>query len=99
MEGHTMSIKFSEDVRPITDLKTKASELVSQLKSTKRPLLITQRGRPVAVLEDVTNFELREQKYSAIEKILAGMKQSREGKLHPNDEAIKILDSWGADEG
>lgn len=94
-----MSTKFSEDIRPITDLKTKASELVNQLRNTKRPLLITQRGRPVAVLEDVTDFERRQERYAAIEKILAGMKQSREGKLHPNVEAMKILNSWGADEG
>ncbi len=94
-----MPAKFSEDVRPITDLKTKAAELVAQLKTTKRPLLITQRGRPVAVLEDIAAFERREERYAAIDRILSAIKQSREGKLHPHSEALEILDSWGVDEG
>ncbi len=90
-----MNPKFSEDVRPITDLKVKTAERVSHVQQTRRPLLITQRGRGAAVLESLEVYEQREARYEAIEAILKGLRQAREGKLHPNEEALKLLDQLG----
>ena len=48
---------FSRDVRPITDFKAKGSEIVEQVARTRRPVLITRRGRGVAVVVDLGEFE------------------------------------------
>ena len=85
--------RFSEDVRPITDLKLRASEIVDQARRTRRPVLLTRRGRGVAVLLDVEEFETLTDRAAFIEA--AGAEAARSGDLHPNDEAMKILDSFG----
>ena len=90
-----MKLRFSEDVRPITDLKIKTTEVIDHARKTKRPVLITQRGRGAAILESLETFEEREQRYEAIEAVLEGLRQAREGTLHPHGEAVRILSAWG----
>ena len=53
------SPKFSEDVRPLTDLKTRAGAVVDRLRRSRRPVLLTRRGRGVAVLMDLEEYERR----------------------------------------
>jgi prevent-host-death family protein len=46
-----------KDVEPITTLKREASELIDRARERKSPILITQNGKPTAVLQDVESFE------------------------------------------
>ena len=42
---------------PISDLQTHAKKYVDQVKKTKEPVVITQRGRAAAILVDYDNYE------------------------------------------
>jgi len=52
-----MSVKFSEDVVPLTDLKVNPGRVVRQAPEAHRPVLLTSRDRGVAVLQSVADFE------------------------------------------
>ena len=52
-----MSVKFSEDVVPLTDLKVNPGRVVRQATEAHRPVLLTSRGRGVAVVQSVADFE------------------------------------------
>ncbi|HEX9733480.1 MAG TPA: type II toxin-antitoxin system Phd/YefM family antitoxin [Thermoanaerobaculia bacterium] len=49
--------RFSEDVRPISDLKVRAAEIVDHARKYHRPVLLTRRGRGVAILLGVEEYE------------------------------------------
>ncbi len=49
--------KFSEDVVPLTDLKVNPGRIVNQVDKTHRPVLLTSRGRGVAVVQSVRDYE------------------------------------------
>ncbi|MCP3960156.1 MAG: type II toxin-antitoxin system Phd/YefM family antitoxin [bacterium] len=87
--------RFTEDVRPITDLKQRAAEIVDHARKTRRPVLLTRRGRGVAVLLDVEEFETLSDRAAFVTAVGEGAAAARAGDLHPNDEAMKILDSFG----
>ncbi len=87
--------RFTEDVRPITDLKQRAAEVVDHARKTRRPVLLTRRGRGVAVLLDVEEYEALNDRATFIEAVAAGAEAAQAGDLHSNDEAMKILDSFG----
>jgi prevent-host-death family protein len=89
-----MALKYSEAIKPITDLKTKSRELVAQAKATGRPILITQRGRVAAVLESIESFEERQERFEAIEGILQALRQAEKGEMKGHEEALKILESF-----
>ena len=87
--------KFSEDIRPITDLKAHASEIVEHARQSQRPVLLTRRGRGVAVLLDLEQYEELVERAAFIAAVEAGARSAAEGRLHSNEEAMRILDSFG----
>lgn len=50
-------IKFSEDVVPLGEFKAQASRILRHLNDTNRPVLITQNGKPAAVLITAEEFD------------------------------------------
>lgn len=88
-------IKMSEDVRPISELKSRAAELVDQAGKTRRPILLTRHGRGVAVLLDLEAYESLTERANFVEAVEEGARAAEEGDLHPHEEAEAILDSFG----
>lgn len=50
-------LKLSEDLRPLSDLKTQTSEVIQQVQETGRPVVLTRHGRGVAVVLSLDTFE------------------------------------------
>lgn len=72
---------FSQDVRPIGDLKVYGSAVVEQVVRTHRPVLITRRGRGVAVLVDLEQFEQMREAVAFGQAIDAGADQAKRGEF------------------
>ena len=53
-----MSMKFSEDLVPLTDLKVNPGRVVKHATEAYRPVLLTRRGRGVAVMQSVSDLSL-----------------------------------------
>ncbi len=90
------AVRFSDDIRPISEVKLHAAAIVDQTRKTRRPVLLTRRGRPVAVLMGVEEYETLTDRAAFIEAIGTGVKAVDAGDIHPHDEAQKILESFGA---
>ena len=54
-------LTISRDIRPISDLKAKGSEIVTQAANTGRPVVLTRHGRGVAVVLAVDEYERLQQ--------------------------------------
>ena len=50
-------LKPSEDIRPLSEFRANVAGVVEHLQDTKRPVILTQRGRSAAVLLDVETYE------------------------------------------
>jgi prevent-host-death family protein len=46
-----------EKIVPISDLQTRAKKIVESVKHTRDPVVITQRGRPAALLVNYEDYE------------------------------------------
>src|SRR5574340_892103 len=68
MKGNKM--KYSEVVKPISYLKTHASEVVRDVAKNRKTLIITHNGEAKVILQDVKVYE-RTQESIALLKILA----------------------------
>jgi prevent-host-death family protein len=93
--GTLKAIKLSQDIRPISDLKTRASEIVEQARRNHRPILLTRHGRGVAVLLDLEEYESLTERAAFVSAVEEGARAAREGDLHPHEEAAVILRSFG----
>ena len=52
-----MSIKFTQDVVPLTDLKINPGRVVKHVAGVHRPVLLTRRGREVAVVQSIVDYK------------------------------------------
>lgn len=68
-----MSVNFSEDVVPLTDLKVNPGRVVRHAVEAHRPVLITRRGRGVAVMQSVSDFEQAAEERAFTRAVVAGL--------------------------
>jgi len=86
-----MPVKFSEDVVPLSDLKINPGKLVSRTQDTRRPILITNRGRGVAVVQGLEDFEKAAEELRFVKAVAQGLMDVREGKILSLADAKKVL--------
>ena len=75
-----MTMKFSEDVVPLTDLKINPGRVVKQVAESRRPVLLTSRGRGVAVVQSVAEFEAAEEARAFMRAVVEGLSDIEEGR-------------------
>ncbi len=68
-----MGRKFSEDVVPLTHLKVNPGRVVKHVADAHRPVLLTSRGRGVAVVQSVTDYEMAEEERAFMRAVVAGL--------------------------
>ena len=86
-----MSIKFSEDVIPLSDLKVNPGKVISHTKDTHRPILLTSRGRGVAVMQSLEDYEKQAEDLAFVKAVAQGLLEIQEGKTLPLDAVKKRL--------
>jgi len=82
-----MQTKFSEDIVPLSDLKVNPGKVVNHTKDTHRPVLITSRGRGVAVVQGLEDYERTKEELTFIKAVAQGLMEAREGSSMDLDEA------------
>lgn len=75
-----MAIKFSEDLVPLTDLKVNPGRVVKQVTEAHRPVLLTSRGRGVAVVQSVVDYEKAEEERDFMRAVVAGLADLEAGR-------------------
>lgn len=75
-----MNTKFSEDVIPLTDLKVNPGRVVKHAIDARRPVLLTSRGRGVAVVQAVTDYEAGEEERAFMRAVVAGLADLEAGR-------------------
>jgi prevent-host-death family protein len=81
-------MKLGDRVKPISDLKAHAPEVIRGLERGEAPVVITVHGEAKAVLQDIHSFE-QTQETLALLKILALTTRSVEaGKVRPVGDAF-----------
>lgn len=71
---------FSEDVIPLSDLKINPGKVVNHAKDSHRPVLVTSRGRGIAVVQGLDDFEKAAEELDFVKAIAKGMLDIKEGK-------------------
>ena len=74
------AVKFSEDVIPLSDLKVNPGRVVRHASKTHRPLLITSRGRGVAVVQSLRDYEAAEEQRAFMQAVVAGLGDLEAGR-------------------
>lgn len=76
-----------DDIRPVTEFRAHAAELIEQVQTTRRALVLTQRGHSAAVVVDVGEYERLMEELELLRDIHAAEGQLAQGQGVPHETA------------
>ncbi|ELS3558157.1 type II toxin-antitoxin system Phd/YefM family antitoxin [Vibrio vulnificus] len=80
-------IHFVQDIQPLSEFRAGVASYIKQINETRRPLVITQRGKGVAVVLDVAEYEAMQEKIELLEEMRTAEAQLASGLGVSNDDA------------
>jgi len=82
-------VRVDEDILPLSEFRAGVATFVKQLHENRRPMVLTQRGRGVAVLVDVQEYEKMQERLEILEDIYKAEEQiaSGDGIAHEDAKA------------
>lgn len=83
---------LTEDIKPITYLKTKAADVLKDINETHRPLIVTQNGEAKAVLQDIHSYETMKNALGLFKLIAAGEEDIKAGRVRSQDDVFDELE-------
>jgi prevent-host-death family protein len=81
------------DIIPITDLRQDAAAALKRLKSSRQPVVITQRGRAAAVLLSLEAYKRSEHERQLLHLLARGEQEIKVGSGFDLDEVLAEADA------
>ena len=85
-------MNITNDIKPITYLKSRAADLLNQINETRRPVIITQNGEPRAVLQDPESYENMRNAIGILKLLNRGEEDIKSGNANPQEEVFANLE-------
>ena len=85
-------LKIDQDIRPLSEVRTGIAKFIKQVHDTKRPVIITQHGKGVAVLLDAQEYEAMQEKLELLTDVQISLNQLESGQgINHEDAKEKVL--------
>jgi antitoxin YefM len=84
-------LKPSQDVQPLSAFRQNAAGFLDQIRSTKRPLVLTQHGKSAAVVLDVAQYEALVDEIELIRDIRQAKAELARGEGIPHEDVVSEL--------
>jgi prevent-host-death family protein len=82
-------------LKPVTEVKRHAVEIIDQLREDRVPILITERGKEAAVLLDVNTYRGMLKRLELLEAIAEGERAFLEGRVSTHEEVkARMAKRW-----
>jgi prevent-host-death family protein len=80
-------MRIATDIKPVSDFRANAAGMIEQVKTSGRPLVLTQRGESAAVLLDVAVYQELIEEIELLSDVRTAMKQVELGQVMSNSAA------------
>lgn len=80
-------LKINQDIKPLSEVRTGIANFIKQVHDTKRPVVITQHGKGVAVLLDVHEYEAMQEKLELLTDVQISLNQLENGEGMDHEDA------------
>ncbi len=92
MRCNMQRLKIDQDIKPLSEVRTGIATFIKQVHNTKRPVIITQHGKSVAVLLGAHEYEAMQEKIELLTEVQTSIDQLENGTgVEHNDAKETIL--------
>ncbi|MBI4871717.1 MAG: type II toxin-antitoxin system Phd/YefM family antitoxin [Candidatus Riflebacteria bacterium] len=89
------AIRVKDGIVPLGEFKANAARLLKELREDNGPLVITQNGRPAAVMLAPEAYDRIQEEQAMLEAVAAGLADAEAGRVVEHDRVAEWLASWG----
>ncbi len=82
---------MSTPVISLSDFKARASQLLEEINSSQRPIVITQNGAATAVVQDYEAYQRMQDSIALLRLMVQGEADIKEGRLTPQREVFSSV--------
>ena len=86
------------NIIPVSDLRQDAAKVLKKVRSSKEPIIITQRGRAAAVIMGVEAYERSEQDKEILRLLAIGEREIEAGEGYSLEEVMREADKLLAED-
>jgi prevent-host-death family protein len=86
-------MNITNDIKPVTYLKSRAADLLNQINETHRPVIITQNGEPRAILQDPKSYENMRNAIGILKLLSQGEADIRNGQTKSQEDVFKEIEN------
>jgi len=86
-------MQISNDIKPITYLKSRTSDVLKQINETHRPMIITQNGEAKAVIQDPQSYENMKNAIAMLKLFSFAEEDIKNGDLLDEDEVFSAAEA------
>jgi prevent-host-death family protein len=86
-----MLLSLTDDVKTVSEVKQNLRAVLAQIKETGRPVVVTVKGKPNAVLIDVETYERKLRSLNLAGLLAQGEVDIRQGRTRPAGTFLKEL--------
>jgi prevent-host-death family protein len=80
-------VNLNTDIKPVSEFRANAAELIEHVKNSGRPLVLTQRGHSAAVVLDVGEYERMVEEIELLSDVRTAIQQIDAGQAVSNRDA------------
>ena len=84
-------MNISQNIISLSDFKNKASKMLHEIQSSRRPLVITQNGKAAAVLISPSDFDLLTEQARFVDAVQKGLADVQDGRMLSDEDLDKEL--------
>ncbi len=89
--NHCKPMKYNQDIRPVTYLKTNSADLIKEVQKNKRPIFVTQNGEAKIVLQDLEEYQRQKDTLLMLKMIALGEREIRSGDVVEQDKLFSKI--------
>jgi prevent-host-death family protein len=85
-------LKIDQDIKPLSEIRISIANYIKQVRDTRRPIVITQHGKGVAVLMDASEYENMQEKLELLTDVQTSLGQlaNEQGIVHEDAKNIVL---------
>jgi prevent-host-death family protein len=95
-------LDLTSDIQSLTTFRRRSSDFLKQLKKTKRPVVLTVKGKAAAIVQDAEAYQRLlniAARADAEEVIRQGLEDLKNGKVRPASEFFKEFEAANGIQG
>ena len=87
-----MVMQLSQNIKPISYLKTKTADVINDVNTNQRPIIITQNGEAKAVVQDIKSYENLQNSLNLLKMIIQSENDIENNKITKQEEMFDKLE-------